>query len=61
MHLSVDRETAHAVGRRKSRTPVILRIDAAAAGNAGVVFYAGNDKGWLADRIPPEFVSGETG
>jgi putative RNA 2'-phosphotransferase len=61
VHLSVDRETAHAVGRRKSRTPVILHIDAAAAGRAGVVFYAGNDKVWLAERIPPEFVSDETG
>jgi putative RNA 2'-phosphotransferase len=61
VHLSVDRDTAHAVGRRKSRTPVILRIDAAAAARAGVVFYAGNEKVWLADRIPPEFISGETG
>jgi putative RNA 2'-phosphotransferase len=57
VHLSVDRETAHAVGRRKSHAPVILRIDAAAAAAAGVAFYAGNDKVWLADRIGPEFIS----
>jgi putative RNA 2'-phosphotransferase len=50
-----------AVGRRKSRTPVILRIDAAAAARAGVAFYAGNDRVWLADTISPEFISGETG
>jgi putative RNA 2'-phosphotransferase len=57
VHLSVERDTAHAVGRRKSRAPVILSIDAAAAAHAGVAFYAGNDKVWLADRIGPEFIS----
>jgi putative RNA 2'-phosphotransferase len=36
---------------------VILSIDAAAAARAGVPFYAGNDKVWLADRISPEFIS----
>jgi putative RNA 2'-phosphotransferase len=61
VHLSVDRATAHAVGRRKSRTPVILRIDAAGAARAGVAFYAGNDKVWLTDRVAPEFISGQQG
>jgi putative RNA 2'-phosphotransferase len=51
VHLSVDRETALAVGRRKSATPVILRIDAHAASRAGVAFYAGNDKVWLAGGV----------
>lgn len=59
VHLSVNRDTARAVGRRKARTPVILRIDAAAAGRAGVAFYAGNDKVWLADRVTPEFIVAE--
>jgi len=57
VHLSVDRATAHAVGRRKARLPAILRIDAAAASRAGVAFYAGNDKVWLADRVPPQFIA----
>src|SRR5262249_22279860 len=57
VHLSIDRDTARAVGRRKSRAPVILRIDAAAAARAGVAFYAGNAKVWLADRIGPEFIA----
>jgi putative RNA 2'-phosphotransferase len=57
VHLSIDRETAHAVGRRKARVPTILRIDAAAAGRAGVAFYAGNDKVWLADRVPAQFIA----
>ena len=54
--MSVGRDTARAGGRRKSREPVILRIDAAAGAGAGVAFYLGNDKVWLADRIGPEFI-----
>jgi len=46
-------------GARKARQPVILTIDAAAAASAGIAFYAGNDKVWLADRIGPEFISAE--
>lgn len=57
VHLSIDRETAQAVGRRKAAAPTILRIDAAAASRAGVAFYAGNDKVWLADQVPPQFIA----
>lgn len=35
----------------------MLRIDAAAAARAGVAFYAGNDKIWLADQVPPRFIA----
>jgi putative RNA 2'-phosphotransferase len=42
VHLSIDRETALEVGRRKARAPVMLRVRAAAAAAAGVAFYAGN-------------------
>ena len=54
--LREERPDWRAVGRRKSRSPVILRIAAAAAARAGVAFYAGNDKVWLADRISPQFI-----
>lgn len=57
VHLSIDRATAQAVGRRKSRAPAILRIDAGAAAHAGIAFYAGNDKVWLADHVPPQFIA----
>jgi putative RNA 2'-phosphotransferase len=57
VHLSTDRDTALAVGRRKARAPIILRIDAAAASSAGVVFYVGNDKVWLADRVPADYIA----
>lgn len=57
VHLSIDREMANLVGARKAPEPVILRVDAAAAARAGVAFYAGNEKVWLADLVPPEFVT----
>ena len=56
VHLSLDEETAIAVGRRKSPDPIILVVRAEDACKAGVVFYAGNDKVWLADRVLPEFI-----
>lgn len=61
VHLSADRETAHAVGRRKSPDPIVLLIPAREAEDAGVLFYRGNEKVWLADRIPPEFIEEHPG
>jgi putative RNA 2'-phosphotransferase len=57
VHLSVDMETAEMVGRRKSASPLLLVIDAAAAASRGVPFYQGNEAVWLADRVPAEFVA----
>ncbi len=57
VHLSVDRETALAVGRRKAETPVILAVAAREAHAEGVAFYRGNDHVWLADEIPSEFIA----
>ena len=57
VHLSVDEATAEAVGRRKTANPVILTVDAGAAHADGVVFYAGNEKVWLADVVPARFVT----
>jgi putative RNA 2'-phosphotransferase len=56
VHLSIDRETATSVGRRKSASPIILVVDAAAAASTGVAFYEGNDLVWLADRVPAQFI-----
>ncbi len=63
VHLSVDRETAMAVGQRKDRAPVLLRVAAEEAHRQGAAFYRGNDRVWLADELPARFierVSGET-
>ena len=61
VHLSVDRETASSVGHRKSESPMMLMIDAAAASRDGVVFYAGNDLVWLADHVPARYLSEDGG
>ncbi|GAA1549804.1 RNA 2'-phosphotransferase [Nocardioides humi] len=56
VHLSVDRETALMVGRRKSASPVLLLIDAAGAAAAGACFYEGNELVWLTDSVPAGFI-----
>lgn len=56
VHLSTDEVTAIEVGRRKSKTPVILRVLAKDATANGVRFYECIEKVWLAKSVPPEFV-----
>jgi putative RNA 2'-phosphotransferase len=56
VHLSADEATALQVGRRRTGSPVLLKIDAERAARNGVAFYLGNDMVWLADAIPPEFI-----
>lgn len=55
VHLSIDMATAHEVGRRKSKAPVLVEIEARRAHDAGVPFYEGNEKVWLADFVPGSF------
>lgn len=57
VHLSADRPTARDVGRRKSDRPEILRVRAADARQAGVGFYRGNERVWLADRVPAAYIA----
>jgi putative RNA 2'-phosphotransferase len=57
VHLSTDQETAQQVGQRKASVPIILEIDALRAHQNGIKFYAGNNIVWLADRVPPEFIT----
>ncbi len=52
VHLSNNRADALEVGRRKH-----LRVNAADAANAGIAFYVGNEKVWLADRVPSPFIA----
>lgn len=58
VHLSVDEATAVEVGRRKTRKPTILRVLAADAHANGILFYEGNEKVWLADCVPTQFIVG---
>ena len=57
VHLSVDEDTARQVGRRRTSRPVVLLVRAGAAHEAGVRFYEGGPGIWLADRVPPGFLS----
>lgn len=59
VHLSADVETAVQVGRRRDGRPVVLRVDAKRARADGICFYEGNDATYLADRIPPEYLTEE--
>ena len=57
VHLSVDVETARLVGARRDAHPAVLEVAAAEAFRAGVAFYPGNDKVWLADSVPARFIA----
>lgn len=59
VHLSVDTETALQVGKRRDDKPILLSVQAFKAWTEGVKFYLGNDKVWLADTIPSEYISFE--
>jgi len=56
VHLSVDRETAVDVGKRKAEQPVLLYVETGAAVEAGISFYRGNDLVWLADVVPAAYI-----
>ncbi|WP_342472612.1 RNA 2'-phosphotransferase [Metasolibacillus sp. FSL H7-0170] len=57
VHLSEDTETASLVGRRKAIEPIILIINTEESRKNGVKFYRGNEKVWLSDYIPTDFIS----
>lgn len=56
VHLSTDEATAVEVGKRKAKKPVLLRVRALEAFKNGVPFYEGNEKVWLADAVPSQFI-----
>lgn len=56
VHLSVDTDMATLVGKRKDNNPVILQIDAKTAYEDGLPFYIGNEKVWLCDQVPPQYI-----
>lgn len=57
VHLSTDQKTAHRVALRRTKTPVILIIDAKAACLNGMRFYLGNEDVWLAEYIDPKYIT----
>ncbi|TDV51943.1 RNA 2'-phosphotransferase [Actinophytocola oryzae] len=57
VHLSVTREMAESVGRRKGTRVRVLTVDTAAARAAGVEFLRGNEFVWLAEHVPAAFLT----
>lgn len=56
VHLSRLPGDAELVGKRKSRSPVILIIEAVQASTHGIRFYKVNENIWLSDAIPAIFI-----
>jgi putative RNA 2'-phosphotransferase len=57
VHMSLDRETAERVAKRRADDIVILEIEAKRAHNGGITFYQGNEHVWLADEIPAKYIT----
>ena len=55
VHLSQDLATASQVGKRHGKL-VILKVSAQEMAQAGVKFYVTDNKVWLTDRVPPEYL-----
>ena len=56
VHLHDDIAVARQVGQRRGR-PVILKIDAQEMVDAGCVFFRSTNGVWLADSVPPEYLT----
>ena len=56
VHLSQDLGTAIEVGKRRENTPTILLVKAKDAFENGISFYSGNDRVWLSDEIPTQYI-----
>ncbi|MHC1579224.1 MAG: 5-formyltetrahydrofolate cyclo-ligase [Candidatus Alkanophagales archaeon] len=57
VHLSARVEDAIEVGKRRTDRPVILKVDAGAAMAEGVRIEKATDRVYVADFIPPKFIS----
>ena len=55
VHLSVDRETAQAVGRRHGR-PIVLAVEARLMHRAGHAFTVSDNGVWLTESVPDEYL-----
>ena len=56
VHLSADIQTARLVGKRRTKIPQLITINASDAFHAGIQFYKCNETIWLADGIPPQYL-----
>jgi putative RNA 2'-phosphotransferase len=56
VHLSADRETAIAVGRRHGR-PIVFEVSAARMCAEGYEFYVSANGVWLVAEVPPQYLA----
>ncbi|MCH2235601.1 MAG: RNA 2'-phosphotransferase [Crocinitomicaceae bacterium] len=56
VHLSKDIDTAENVGGRRGK-PVILTVNTGQMEDAGYTFYLSENKVWLTDHVPLEFIN----
>ncbi|AYL94565.1 RNA 2'-phosphotransferase [Mucilaginibacter celer] len=56
VHLSIDTDTAVNVGGRHGK-PVVLTILTGEMHKEGYKFYLSENKVWLTDEVPPQFIS----
>ena len=55
VHLHEDAQLASKVGARRGR-PVVLVIDAKSMHEQGIQFYCTENKVWLVNHVPPEYL-----
>ncbi len=58
VHLTVNKELALRIGKRRDNKPVLIKVWAQKAYEAGITFYCPNELIYLTKRIPPTFFSG---
>lgn len=57
VHLSSDVETAHKVGLRHDRHPIILSVNASKMYEDGwTFFHSGNDGTWMCEDVPAKYI-----
>lgn len=56
VHLSLDPETAEAVGRRHGK-PTVLRVDAGRMHRDGHVFFLAENGVWLTEKVPAAYLA----
>jgi putative RNA 2'-phosphotransferase len=57
IHLSTTTEDALEEGQPLGERMIMLKIDAARASDSGIRFYTEGNRTWLAEEVPPEFIS----
>jgi len=55
VHLSVDKDTAIQVGKRRGK-PIVISIDSGKMHSNGIEFYLSTNGVWLTDNVPKEYI-----